>query len=714
MNGEAPTQELQSVFRAYKSWLTAIYQTVKDFAQSIGIDIQMDDDVKDIFNRLLATDEALEEAASVAQYESVIEATEESRVKHKDARDRAAELVGLLDTPENVRKHRKYIKEEVKKELEASRSYNALYSMQRAATRGGVKINEQEAIEVFGEEFVNQYLKPRKLTSKRSTWVLDDLAVYFGYVDGREMIEDVVTLPSIEVAAQQQTDMIMEQAMRVSQSEAQAALRNADRVEALELERDNILSMSEQRRQAEEARQEWSSENERKADVRQRVKAAMDVARNAMLKKVASRLSPAEYIANAKRAQKNVKQALKDNNFEAAAQYKNREIINTAMAAAAFEAKQETAKIGTYLNRMNKLKPRKGVDVDNTAIEKIHTLLDTLYFGTRKKKLEDEVRGFINWKQRQEEAGNIVEIPDRLQALMGRTYYKDIEYGDLLSLRDAIQNIHHLGTLKNKLIAKGKKRKLDEAVNTIVETVQNNTKGGKEIVSFNQRKTDAILSGLRSFYTSHMRIETVIRALDGNVDTGTIWNFIFRPFVDAENEELILREQASQDLKDLFELLDTRDLKKERYYREVNAKLSRENLLVIALNWGNAEGRDRILNGNNWTEEQVNQLLSYLTDQDWDYIEAAWKYLDTFWPDVAELEKQMTGLEPERVPPIQYTTSSGRTVTGGYFPLVYDYVISVLPCPDTTWSYESQSRSFEQATRSASERHVAACGRRDP
>jgi hypothetical protein len=502
---------------------------------------------------------------------------------------------------------------------------------------------------------------------------LDDLAVYFGYVDGREMVEDLITLPSIEVAAQRQTDLIMEQAMRVTQDEARAALRNADRVEALAIEQENILSMAEQRKQAEEARQEWSKEHERRSTVKQRTKAAMDVARKAMLKKPASRLSPAEYIANAKRAAKKVKQALKDNNFEVASQHKDQEIINTAMAAAAFEAKRETIRIGRYLNRMKRLKPRTGVDVDNTAIEKIHFLLDSMYFGSRKLKLESEVKSFLDWKKKQEEAGNIVEIPERLQFLIGRTYYKDITYGDLLMLRDGIKNIHKIGTLKNKLIAERKRRSLDEAVDIIVDTIQKNTKGGKSVVSFNQRKTDALLSGLRSFYTSHMRIETVIRALDGNVDTGEIWNFIFRPFVDAENEELTLREKASKDLQALFEMLVKGDLKKEKYYNEVNAKLSKENLIVIALNWGNAEGRDRILNGNNWTEMQVNQLLSYLSDQDWNYIEAVWAYLDTFWPDVAALERQMTGLEPQRVPAIEFTTSSGRTVTGGYFPLSYDY-----------------------------------------
>jgi hypothetical protein len=352
MEGEAPTEELRPVFRAYKSWLIAIYKSIRDFAQRLGIDIQMNDEVKDIFNRLLATDEALDEAAGVAQYESVLEATGESIAKHRDARDRAAELVGLLDTPENVLKHRQYIKEEVKKELESSRSYNALYSMQRSAARGGMKINEKEAIDLFGEDIVNTYLKPKKLTSKRSTWVLDDLAMYFGYNSGQEMVEDIITLPPLNVAVERQTDMIMEQAMRVSQEEARAALRNADRVEALSIEMENILSMSEQRSQAETARQEWSQEHERMAAVRRRTKAAMDVARQSMLNKVASRLSPAEYIANAKRAAKKVKQALKDNNFEAAARYKDQEIINTAMAAAASEAKRETVKIGRYLNRI--------------------------------------------------------------------------------------------------------------------------------------------------------------------------------------------------------------------------------------------------------------------------------------------------------------------------------------------------------------------------
>jgi len=57
MEGKAPSVELQSAFASFKQWLTAIYASLKGMTQ-------IDDEVRDVFDRMLASQEEIDEVAS--------------------------------------------------------------------------------------------------------------------------------------------------------------------------------------------------------------------------------------------------------------------------------------------------------------------------------------------------------------------------------------------------------------------------------------------------------------------------------------------------------------------------------------------------------------------------------------------------------------------------------------------------------------------------
>jgi hypothetical protein len=240
MNGEAPSEGLRRVFRNFRSWLVSIYKDIVGLSQEAGEDIALSDEAKDIFNRLLATDEDIEIARNMAGYETATETTLESLARHAMANGKAVEDVGKVPSAKDLKKRRLELTEQIKTELEESRGYSTLNSMKRAANKGGIKINEAEAIEVYGKEFVDQNLKPLGVLSKQSTWQMDDLAVRFGYGSGDEMVRDLSTLPPINEVVKQQVDIMMEREAALSEGEAAGALRNDDRLEALAIEREDI------------------------------------------------------------------------------------------------------------------------------------------------------------------------------------------------------------------------------------------------------------------------------------------------------------------------------------------------------------------------------------------------------------------------------------------------------------------------------------------
>jgi len=78
-----------------------------------------------------------------------------------------------------------------------------------------------------------------------------------------------------------------------------------------------------------------------------------------------------------------------------------------------------------------------------------------------------------------------------------------------------------------------------------------------------------------------------------------------------------------------------------------------------------------------YPEDEVMAALAKLTARDWAFVQATWDYLNTYWPALAETQRERRGIAPEKVDSTPFTveTSDGETVTmqGGYYPLKYNY-----------------------------------------
>ena len=79
--------------------------------------------------------------------------------------------------------------------------------------------------------------------------------------------------------------------------------------------------------------------------------------------------------------------------------------------------------------------------------------------------------------------------------------------------------------------------------------------------------------------------------------------------------------------------------------------------------------------GNNFTDAQMRQMLDTLTKPEMDMVQSMWNVLKDMFPDVNELHKFVKGidLDPVEIRPLQ--TKHG-VYDGGYFPVVYDPVLS--------------------------------------
>lgn len=195
---------------------------------------------------------------------------------------------------------------------------------------------------------------------------------------------------------------------------------------------------------------------------------------------------------------------------------------------------------------------------------------------------------------------------------------------------------------------------------------QNRKGRGKELLS------DALLS--------LTKIETLLRNM------GDDWmQFIYKPIDRASRRELIMQQEACREFARIYHMYSNTEWRKMRsqklYAVGSVERFTKEQLLVMALNWGNQEGRQRVLDEANRhvkneaqkaNEATIEDIFSRaLSNKDLDFLEAIWGQLEQYWPERNKVQERLYGSGMGRVRAKPYTIN-GRKVSGGYYPIVYD------------------------------------------
>lgn len=176
------------------------------------------------------------------------------------------------------------------------------------------------------------------------------------------------------------------------------------------------------------------------------------------------------------------------------------------------------------------------------------------------------------------------------------------------------------------------------------------------------------------------KIETLLRNM------GPEWmQFIYRPIDKACRRELSMQQDACHEFARIYHIYTDKEWQHIRNDKKYSLgsvdRFTKEKLLVMALNWGNEEGRQRVLDEANRTVKNEAQKANEatiedvfaraLTDKDLDFLEAVWKQLDQYWPERNKVQERLYGAGMGRVKAKAYTIN-GRKVSGGYYPIKYD------------------------------------------
>ncbi|WP_418576584.1 LPD23 domain-containing protein [Phascolarctobacterium succinatutens] len=155
--------------------------------------------------------------------------------------------------------------------------------------------------------------------------------------------------------------------------------------------------------------------------------------------------------------------------------------------------------------------------------------------------------------------------------------------------------------------------------------------------------------------------------------------YIYDPLKEAADKELKMAVNMQNKLKGLFDAYSHKelaDMRNKRLYDFGSSKITKEQAIMIALNWGTETNQQRVLDGYHVNVAQVKNVLQYLDERDWNLVNSIWKLYDIHWDQIREIEARMTGavLQKQEAKGFVVVGQDRKiyTLDGGYFPIKYD------------------------------------------
>lgn len=692
MEGKAPTPELQGVFSRMRVWLTGIY---KNLAK---LHVNLNDEVRGVFNRLIATDEEIKGAETADQYRPLFETAEQAGVDaaefkklgelyHAAHEESVADLNSkvlrpiLREREKEYRQQRGIERDKVRQQVNAEPVYQAIHFLQKGEPleiEGQPKLPgdikpfklDRKAIEAaYGRPFLRQL--PRGITADEGMSA-DQAADFFGFDSGDQMLRAIADAKPRARMIEDLTDARMREKYGDPMTDgtvpdlAQAAVHNESRAEVM---------MRELKLMKDKA--------ERGGSPKQKITSLAVI--KAMAQKIVSGkrvidINPNIYRVAEASAGRRAFELARKGSIDDALVAKKQQLINHEMYRAAVDAKKEIYKTVGEMQRFTKLKVRQQIGKGGEEfLSQIDAITQQYSFAQISGKAIERNKSLLQFAQEQEALGNETVFSDRVLNDAAKTNYKELTLEHLREIRDAATNIAHLALIKGRLLAAQKMELMQDALDSIDGSIRSHNEMHPEKPEFVDSYWKDKRRKVSGYMAAHTKMEFLFDRLDGFIPIGPVWRALFKPFVDAENAENVRLTASAEELNRIFDAY-TREERMLWHYNkihvpEVDNSFNKASLLAAALNTGNKYNRDALLKGYDWSEDQLNAVLSHLDKRDWDTVQAIWDHLETYYPDIAELQKRVTGIVPKKVEADPVVTPHG-TYRGGYYPLKFNSRLS--------------------------------------
>lgn len=688
MEGKAPTAELRNAFARFKKWLTDIYRTIKN------LDVEMDDEVRAIFDRLLAVDEEMEQATmNAGLHKQLFNSAEEAGVTDEEYQSllarqakslshaqRRVELKALRELERTATKAWK--EERAKLVSESEFEYERvperiawLFLRGKQALDDGTII-DHDASPRLDYGLVVDAIGPE---AARRFWTApdgahpDEVASILGFSSGNVMLQRVNALPGKRQWAQDRADALMAERHK-GLMESRVALRK-------EIEKGLHGDLT----------AEWLAEEDRllhaKAGQQGKppplalIRRAAEIAAE---RRQVKNLRPHNEQRAERRLAEEAYRAARDTDYGKAGVKKRQQRIQHALFRAVSDLREEMDKAADTLEDARKKPHRVTLNKASPDLLAASDVLLEAVGVSPETDLAPEARvaALDAAFAIADTAANPIPAEDAsfLRALAASpTKWRELTVPQARAVRDTVLQLEAIAKRANEIRMGEETVAREDLIESVLEEASKLPDKGKAFIAREQkgrkRRLGERIVGLRGDVIDP---EHMFDRLGP-----TISRMVIDRYRVSRDKAVAMSREVLEPLVKVWKDMPA-DVRKRRFDvvtdfpfafpENAERVVDRITLIMMAFNVGNASNLERFAGGFGWDQQAIKDYLAKtLTDAEWDFVQSVFDMMDkSLWPEVAAKEARVKGLPPAKIQATPIVLPSGRVLAGGYFPAVYD------------------------------------------
>lgn len=676
IEGKAPSVELQPVMRRFRAWLTSVYQSLKAFVTGKP-ELELNDDIRRVMDRMLATDEQIAQANEVAGFLPDEQADGEAaeRLQKRSMADlkwavKARDKV-IAKLKRQAREVEKALREQVTAEVEQRPEVLAKAAIAQAEKQFekdpvAADMNIAAIADSFGFTSVDAMYRAIELFGNK-----------------KDAIDGIVERRMLE----ENGDLIDERAI---QEAANEAVHNEARARSLATELRTQQEML-------GGRTDTGRVNTRgaKITVNTLVEAAKQFGANVVARTPLKdlRATAWKHTAAERRAGKRWAEATAKGDTAAAVQAKQDQVLNNAAAKAALEAADQAKKTLEFFARVTKGNDEKIVEKgrDPDIVNAARAVLAAYGVQTPASKT---AAAYLEAVQKNDPETYAAIEPMVTAATQNAQPLEALTFEELQGLGESVQAMWHLAKRSRQMEVDGDLMDIDEAADQlfakmeeigIPDTVPGETGALTRAELLARQWLQAGPALLR-------RVEQWAEAKDGTFG-GPFLRLIFQPVKDAADRyrtDRLAYRKKFQALVDAIAptmkpaLVEAPELG-YTFGRGHNG-IGMAELLHAVLHTGNDSNKRKLLLGRGWATENADGTLDtsrwdafltrlhdtgVLTKAHWDFAQGVWDLMEETKPLAQKTHRDVFGRYFEEITANPVETPFG-TYRGGYVPAQAD------------------------------------------
>lgn len=697
LEGKAPSVGLQAAFRSFKTWLSNIYKKIQGLPE-------LNDDVREVFDRMLATEQEIEQVKKYYEQKagiaSLIDNPGPKAKDLEDKKDKAIKTAEELLLSKYMRAYyraiggKKVLTEQAKKDINESPIYMAI---DEAINSG---LTQEDILEYAGElELEALRVTHKGMVKKKSKKPIAELAMEYNFETPLDMIDSFVRSERKSDAIKTRTDELVKQKEQeilkgISDNQGipgQEEFHNEEQLTYLIAEYELITQQLSAKQQSEQKKVE-----------RQIYK---DVAIETLMNK--STRMAGRYDLYAKSEQRYANESYdhaKKGNFDKAAVAKRKQILNHIMVQEA--VKLRDFKLKAEKKYKSKVFKKRLEKIENDYANIASVLVNRYGLNANIYPAEGEIKLIQDINE---------ALYDQLPAWIesgvapsNETNWRDMKMSEFKELDSALDSIIHSG--KNTLLSL--KESEFATIGDVVEasiTNMENLKDTKIIPEFSSKQglygyMENTVNNVKKAATNALSDVVMFEYLFEELDNFKmlkskefgVMRTLFNRGRDAESEykdimkktinsaqvhfdKLNEARERIEKLKGKSFLIDTVPLP-EILSENGQDRWTVEKIISLLLNTGNVHNKEVLQNAYSFTPQQLGELSSLFTSEELQAIQGIWNVTDTLYEPLNQANfnihnRYLPKVQAEQVALID---SNGKEVLleGGYYPLAFDRNLS--------------------------------------